>query len=86
MFCYKSCWAVAEELGVGRTQIMNIIKRKSEILDDFIKKFNPKGVILSGGPDTATLNDSARAPQIVFDLGLLHFGCHGGLDGCLRAF
>ena len=31
----KSCRAVAEEMGVGRTQIMNIIKRKSEILDDF---------------------------------------------------
>ena len=28
----KSCRAVAEEMGVGRTQIMNIIKRKSEIL------------------------------------------------------
>ena len=31
----KSCRAVAEEMGVGRTQIMNIIKRKSEILDNF---------------------------------------------------
>jgi predicted DNA-binding protein YlxM (UPF0122 family) len=26
---------VAEEMGVGRTQIMNILKRKSETLDDF---------------------------------------------------
>ena len=26
---------MAEEMGVGRTQIMNILKRKSEILDDF---------------------------------------------------
>jgi hypothetical protein len=26
---------VGEELGVGRTQIMNILKRKREILDDF---------------------------------------------------
>jgi hypothetical protein len=31
----KSCWAVAKEMSVGRTQIMNIIKRKSEILDYF---------------------------------------------------
>jgi hypothetical protein len=31
----KSCRAMAEEMGVGRTQIMNILKRKSEILDDF---------------------------------------------------
>jgi hypothetical protein len=31
----KSCWAVGEEMGVGRTQIMNILKRKHEILEDF---------------------------------------------------
>ena len=27
--------AVGKEMGVGRTQIMNILKRKREILDDF---------------------------------------------------
>ena len=31
----KNCRAVGEEMGVGRTQIMNILKRKCEILDDF---------------------------------------------------
>jgi hypothetical protein len=31
----KSCRAVGEEMCVGRTQIMNIFKRKREILDDF---------------------------------------------------
>ena len=31
----KSCRAVDEEMGVGRTQIMNILKRKREILDNF---------------------------------------------------
>jgi hypothetical protein len=36
----KSCRAVAEEMGVGHTQIMNILKRKSEILDsDTIETF-----------------------------------------------
>ena len=30
----KSCQAVGEEMGVGCTQIMNIFKRKREILDD----------------------------------------------------
>jgi GMP synthase (glutamine-hydrolysing) len=39
-----------------------------DVDDNFIKKFNPKGIILSGGPDTVTQNSSARAPQIVFDL------------------
>jgi kinesin family protein 6/9 len=31
----KSCQVVVEEMGDGRTQIMNILKRKREILDDF---------------------------------------------------
>ena len=31
----KSCRSVAEEMGDGHTQIMNILKRKREILDDF---------------------------------------------------
>ena len=31
----KSCRAVGEEMGVGRTQIINILKRKRDILDDF---------------------------------------------------
>jgi len=44
----------------------------------FIKDFNPKGIILSGGPDTVTTDDSARAPQIVFDLGVPILGiCYG---------
>jgi len=44
----------------------------------FIKNFNPKGIILSGGPDTVTTDDSARAPQIVFDLGVPILGiCYG---------
>ena len=29
----KSCRAVGEEMSVGRTQIMHILKRKREILD-----------------------------------------------------
>jgi kinesin family protein 6/9 len=31
----KCCWAVAKEMGDGRTQIMDILKRKREILCDF---------------------------------------------------
>jgi GMP synthase (glutamine-hydrolysing) len=44
----------------------------------FIKKFNPSGIILSGGPDTVVENNSARAPQIVFDLKIPILGiCYG---------
>ncbi|CAB9539716.1 GMP synthase [glutamine-hydrolyzing], amidotransferase subunit (EC / GMP synthase [glutamine-hydrolyzing], ATP pyrophosphatase subunit (EC [Bathymodiolus brooksi thiotrophic gill symbiont] len=49
-----------------------------DVDDNFIKKFNPKGIILSGGPDTVTQNNSARAPQIVFDLNVPILGiCYG---------
>ncbi|WP_041191999.1 glutamine-hydrolyzing GMP synthase [Candidatus Vesicomyidisocius calyptogenae] len=49
-----------------------------DINSDFIKKFNPKGVILSGGPDTVTFDNSARAPSIIFDLNIPILGiCYG---------
>ena len=44
----------------------------------FIKKFNPNGIILSGGPDTVVEDNSARAPQLVFDLKVPILGiCYG---------
>jgi GMP synthase (glutamine-hydrolysing) len=44
----------------------------------FIEKFNPNGIILSGGPDTVIKIDSARAPNIVFDLNIPILGiCYG---------
>ncbi len=44
----------------------------------FIKKFNPNGIILSGGPDTVVEDNSARAPQLVFDLKIPILGiCYG---------
>jgi len=44
----------------------------------FIEKFNPSGIILSGGPDTVSEIDSARAPNIVFDLNIPILGiCYG---------
>ncbi|WP_435189459.1 glutamine-hydrolyzing GMP synthase [Pseudothioglobus sp. nBUS_23] len=44
----------------------------------FIKNFNPSGIILSGGPDTVSEVASAKAPQIVFELGVPILGiCYG---------
>lgn len=43
-----------------------------------IDKGTPKGIILSGGPETATLEDSPRAPQKLFELGVPVLGiCYG---------
>jgi GMP synthase (glutamine-hydrolysing) len=43
-----------------------------------IAKFAPRGIILSGGPESTTLQDSPRAPQQVFDSGAPLLGiCYG---------
>ena len=45
---------------------------------DDIAGFAPRGVILSGGPESVTEKDSPRAPQQVFDLGVPVLGiCYG---------
>ena len=35
-----------------------------------IRAFNPKGIILSGGPESVTADASPRAPEVVFNLGV----------------
>ena len=43
-----------------------------------IKSFAPKGIILSGGPESVTGDEPPQAPQIVFDLGVPVLGiCYG---------
>ncbi|KAB2930143.1 MAG: glutamine-hydrolyzing GMP synthase [Candidatus Contendobacter sp.] len=43
-----------------------------------IRAFRPHGIILSGGPESTTVSDGPRAPQVVFDLKVPLFGiCYG---------
>jgi GMP synthase (glutamine-hydrolysing) len=43
-----------------------------------IKNFNPQGIILSGGPESVTLQATPRAPQQIFELGVPVLGiCYG---------
>jgi len=43
-----------------------------------IKSINPKGIILSGGPDSVTESYTPRIPQIIFDLNVPILGiCYG---------
>jgi GMP synthase (glutamine-hydrolysing) len=43
-----------------------------------IQAFNPKGIILAGGPESVHAGDSPRAPAVVFDLGVPVLGiCYG---------
>ncbi|HEX7044394.1 MAG TPA: glutamine-hydrolyzing GMP synthase, partial [Burkholderiales bacterium] len=43
-----------------------------------IRRFAPRGIILSGGPESVTFEQTPRAPQIVFELGVPVLGiCYG---------
>lgn len=49
-----------------------------DMSEEDIRAFNPKGIILSGGPETVTGNEAPKAPQVVFELGVPVFGiCYG---------
>ncbi|WP_244827784.1 MULTISPECIES: glutamine-hydrolyzing GMP synthase [unclassified Caballeronia] len=49
-----------------------------DVDETFIREFAPKGIILSGGPNSVTEAGSPRAPQVVFDLGVPVLGiCYG---------
>ena len=49
-----------------------------DITDAELRQFAPRGVILSGGPESVTEAQAPRAPQTVFELGVPVFGiCYG---------
>ena len=49
-----------------------------DIDEERIKSMKPKGIILSGGPDSVTNSYTPRIPQIVFDLDIPLLGiCYG---------
>ncbi len=52
--------------------------RAYDISEEDIRKFNPRGIILSGGPESVAADDSPRAPQCVFELDIPVLGiCYG---------
>ncbi|HYG31545.1 MAG TPA: glutamine-hydrolyzing GMP synthase [Methylophilaceae bacterium] len=49
-----------------------------DVTEDFIREFNPSGIILSGGPNSVYENETPRVPQIVFELNVPVLGiCYG---------
>ena len=49
-----------------------------DVTEEEIAAFKPRGVILSGGPESATTEDGPRAPNIVFDMQVPVLGiCYG---------
>ncbi len=52
--------------------------RAFDITDEEIRDFDPRGIILAGGPESVTAGESPRAPQLVFELGVPVLGiCYG---------
>ncbi len=52
--------------------------RAWDMSDEEIREYAPQGVILSGGPESVAAEDSPRAPQLVFELGVPVLGiCYG---------
>ena len=49
-----------------------------DVGEDFIRTFAPRGVVLSGGPNSVTEGDTPRAPDVVWSLGVPVLGiCYG---------
>ena len=49
-----------------------------DVSEEFVREFNPQGIILSGGPNSVYEAEEWRAPQVVFELGVPVLGiCYG---------
>lgn len=49
-----------------------------DVTEDFIRQFNPQGIILSGGPNSVYAEQKWQAPPVVFTLGVPVLGiCYG---------
>ncbi|SQK75901.1 GMP synthase [glutamine-hydrolyzing] [Tatumella ptyseos] len=49
-----------------------------DVTEEQIRQFNPNGIILSGGPESTTEENSPRAPEYVFTAGVPVLGvCYG---------
>ena len=49
-----------------------------DVSEEFIRSFNPQGIILSGGPNSVYEAEDFKAPQVVFELGVPVLGiCYG---------
>ena len=49
-----------------------------DVSNDFVRNFDPRGIILSGGPASVWEGGTPRAPEVVFELGVPVLGiCYG---------
>jgi len=70
---------------VRESGVYSEIQPFNAVTIESIKEFDPKGVILSGGPASVTGIDTPRAPEGLFDMGLPVFGiCYGEQTMCAQ--
>ena len=63
---------------VRESGIYSEIHPFNKVSEDSIRDFNPRGVILSGGPASVTEMGTPRAPDALFEMGLPVLGiCYG---------
>ena len=49
-----------------------------DVSDEYVREFNPQGIILSGGPESVSGEGTPRAPELVFELDIPVLGiCYG---------
>src|SRR5512134_1548294 len=49
-----------------------------DVSNEDVRQWKPRGIILSGGPESVTDQEPPRAPQVVFELGVPVLGiCYG---------
>ncbi len=49
-----------------------------DLSEDELRRYAPRGIILSGGPESVTQAETPRAPQLVFEMGVPVLGiCYG---------
>ena len=68
------------QLIARRVRELNVYSeiRAFDMSDDAIRAFAPRGVILSGGPESVHESPEVRAPEVVFELGVPVLGiCYG---------
>ena len=50
----------------------------NDVTEEFVREFAPAGIILSGGPNSVYEDETPRAPQVVFEIGVPVLGiCYG---------
>jgi GMP synthase (glutamine-hydrolysing) len=60
--------------------------RAFDISDEEVQAFNPRGVILSGGPESVAATASPRVPDCVFELGVPVLGICYGMQAMAEQF